>query len=320
MPMLRPIRDSETQTAQPDCQPTIDQTSSDLQDPPESQRVRSQLQLLYKILDHLVDEDLTPRQHIRALQNLKRPLLEMVATLSRLDGPESDPKVSTLWPSPIPAQRLLERICRNLDQLLRSLDRRRHHAGPTDDADRRWTIRQLIRLLGQQIEYGILWARSWPPGTWAHLHDLFAYLVERRGLALGTGSSDLGRGFDPETAYTRLLLLSLCPQLVGTRQLPGDLANQLTRWAIESRLTRLAGRSGESGLIIVETAEDGPPRFAEQPTSRAWRGWVLEPPLEFLAFAGIRRTTLSLEEPGADARGLIGRKGRRDPLTGPPNR
>jgi hypothetical protein len=306
MPMSHPTRDSETQTAELDSQPSIGLGSNDLTDPPESQWVRSQLPLLYKILDRLDGEELTPRQHIRALRNLKRPLLEMVKALSRLDALESDPKVSPLSPSPTSAQRLLERMCRNLEHLLLTLDRHRFQSGASDDVDRRWTIRQLFAYLGHQIEYGILGARPWPPRTWQRLHDLFEYLVERRGLELGTGSSDLGQGLDPETAYKRLLLLGLCPRLKGVRRLNGDVVNQLTQWAIESRLGQPAAHLGEYGLIVVETSQDGPARYRKQPADDPWRGWVLEPPGEFLAFAGIQRPSLSLAERGDDTRALFG--------------
>ncbi len=180
--MSRPSRDSETHSSELDSQPSIGLGSTNLLDPPESQWVRSQLPLLYKILDQLDREELAPRQRIRALKNLKRPLLEMVKALSRLDDLESNTKVFPLAPSPTSAQRLLERMCRNLDHLLLTLDRPRLESGPRDDADRRWIIRQLFAYLGHQIEYGILAARPWPPRTWQRLHDLFEYLVERRGL------------------------------------------------------------------------------------------------------------------------------------------
>jgi hypothetical protein len=255
-------------------------------------------------LDHLDEEDLTPRQRIRTLSRLKRPLLEMVEALSRLGPKGSDPKVSALEPSPSSGRHLIERVCRNLDHLLQDLDRGRFRAKPKDDEDWRWTIRQLFAFLGRQIEQGILEARPWPPRTWLRLHDLFEYLIERGGLELGTGSSNLGRGFDPETVYKRLLLLGLCPQLVGARKLDEDVANQLMRWAIESRLVEPSGRLGEYGLILVETSQDAPARFRAQPQDAPWRGWVLEPPADFLAFAGLRRPSLSLADPNGDPRAL----------------
>jgi hypothetical protein len=232
----------------------------------------------------------------------------MVQALSRLDDLASDPKVSALSPSPTPAQRLLERMCRNLDHLLLTLDRRRFRGGPTDDADRRWTIRQLFVFLGHQIEYGILGGLPWPPRTWQRLHDLFEYLIERKDLELGTANWDTDSGFDPETAYKRLLLIGLCSPPAAARRLEGENADDLTCWAGKTRLVEPAGRLGEYGLLVVETSQDGPARFREQPADDPWRGWVLEPPAEFLAFAGIERSSLSLVDPDDDTRALFRRK------------
>lgn len=306
--MSRPIRDSETQTAELDSEPSISPGSIDLPEPPESQWIRSQLPLLYKVLDQLDGMELPPHQRVRALRNIRRPLLGMVRALSYLDDLESDPKVSALSPSPTPAQRLLERMCRNLDHLLLSLDRRRFRDGPADEADRHWTIRQLFRFLGHQVEYGIVGGLPWPPGTWQRLHDLFEYLIERGDLELGTDIWRRGGGFDPETAYKRLLLIGLCPQLGGARRLERQNAGDLMRWAGQTRLVEPAGRLGEYGLLVVETSQDAPPRFREQPANDPWRGWVLEPPAEFLAVAGIRRSSLSLVDPYDDTRALLGRR------------
>lgn len=296
--MSRPIRSSP-----------VDPESGELTtEVPESQWIRSQLPLLYKILDQLDGAELPPHQRVRALRNIRRPLLGMVQALSRLEDLASDPKVSALSPSPTPAQRLLERMCRNLDHLLLTLDRRRFRGGPTDDADRRWTIRQLFVFLGHQIEYGILGGLPWPPRTWQRLHDLFEYLIERRDLELGTANWDTDSGFDPETAYKRLLLIGLCSPPTAARRLEGENADDLTRWAGKTRLVEPAGRLGEYGLLVVETSQDGPPRFREQPADDPWRGWVLEPPAEFLAFAGIERSSLSLVDPDDDTRALFRRK------------
>lgn len=299
-------RDSETRTAEPATQGAIDLDSSDLTDPPESQWIRAQLPLLQKVLSHLSGAELTPHQRVRALRSLKQPLVEMARALFRREEPASDPKITPLNPPLSDGQHLLDQICHVLDHLLLTLDRRRLRTGPADEEDRRWTINQLLIFLGYQIEYSILAGRPWPPHTWQRLHDLFAYLIERRGLQLGTGSSDLGRGIDPETAYKRLLLLGLCTRFRGARRLDPDLSNQLRRWAVESRLGQPAAHLGEYGLILVETSKDNPPHYRRQPTSDPWRGWVLEAPKEFLAFAGIQRPMLSLWDPSDHTRVLIG--------------
>lgn len=304
--MSRTIRDSHTPTAEPRDPTSTAIASADLTGPPESEWIRSQLPLLYRILDQLDGEELTPRQRVRALRSLKRPLLEMVRVLSRPDAREPDPKVSALEPSPTSAQRLIERMCRNLDHLLLTLDRRRYQASPADQVDRRWTIRQLFVFLGHQIELGVLRARPWPPGTWQRLHDLFEYLIERQGLQVGRCDAMLGRGFHPEIAYKRLLLLGLFPPFKGAEQLEDVVANRLTPWAAQSRLAAPEGHLGEYGLIVVETSRDGPPRYRERPVNDPWRGWVLEPPGEFLDFAGIRRPALSLAAPRDEACILFG--------------
>lgn len=295
MPRLR--RDSETQTAEPQDPFSSALTSADLMTPAETLWIRSQLPLLHKILDQLDAGDLTPQQQVGALRNLRRPLLEMVKVLSHPDTWESDPKVLSLTPSPTSAQRLLERMCRNLDHLLLALDQRRYRASLTDQADRHWTIQQLFVFLGNQIELSVLGTQPCPPRTWQRLHDLFAYLIEREGLRPETGSADLGWSFDPETAYKRALLLGLLPGRRAVQRPYKKLKNQVTRWAIETRLAAPEGHLGEYGLIVVETSRDGPPRLRTQPVNDPWRGWVLEPPREFLDFLGIHRPALALTDP-----------------------
>jgi len=272
----------------------------------DSRWVRVRLSQLNEILDRLDGEDREPRQRIRALATLTRPVLAMVKVLSRLEAMEPEPNVSGLTPFPNSAQRLIERMCRNLEHLLVDLDRRRFLTEPGRDADRHWTIRQLFAFLGLQIERAVLSAQPCPPRTWQCLHDLFEYLMERGGLVLGTGRADIGTGFDPETAYKRLLIVGLCPSLQGMRRLDGPIANQIMRWAIESHLAEPVGRLGEYGLIAVEVSRDEPPRFREQPANDPWRGWVLDPPADLLAFAGFRRPFLSIADPRNDGRVLLG--------------
>lgn len=294
--MSRPTRDSETQTAIPDGPLSIDLDSSDGLDPSQNQWVKGQLPLFLKILDQLDREEVPPRHRIQAIRSLRRPLLGMVRALYRQEVREPDPKVASLSPSPTPAQRLLERMCRNLDHLLLALDRRRFRGDDSDAADRRWTIHQLFRFLGYQVEYGILGDRPWPARTWQRLHDLFEYLIERGDLEPGNPCSESRKGFDPETAYKRLLLLSLAPRLRGTGRLDPATSEDLAAWGERTRLVEPAGRLGDYGLLVVESSRDAPARFRPQPADDPWRGWVLEPPTEFLAFAGIERPSLSLQD------------------------
>jgi hypothetical protein len=299
MPMSRPTRDSETQAAVP--YGSIELESSGDLDSSEGQAAAGQLPLFLKILDQLDREEVPPRQRIEALRSLRRPLLVMVRALSRQDAREPGPKIANLSPSPAPAQRLLERMCRNLDHLLLALDRRRFRVRDSVAAERRWTIHQLFRFLGYQIEYGILANRPWPARTWQRIHDLFEYLIERGDLELGYPGAEPGKGFDPETPYKRLLLLSLVPRLRGTRRLDPATSKNLTAWAGQTRLVDPAGRLGDYGLLVVESSRDAPARFRAQPADDPWRGWTLEPPAEFLAFAGIERPSLSLQDPNEAA-------------------
>lgn len=306
--MSYPTRDSETQTAIPDGHLSIELDSSGALDWSEDQAAAGQLPLFLKILDQLDREEVPPRQRIEALRSLRRPLLGMVRALSRQDARERGPKIANLSPSPTPAQRLLERMCRNLDHLLLAIDRGRFRGDDSDATDRRWTIHQLLRFLDYQVEYGILADRPWPARTWQRIHDLFEYLIERGDLELGYPRAEPGTGFDPETAYKRLLLLSLVPRLRGTRRLDPATSNNLTAWARQTRLVDPAGRLGDYGLLVVESSRDAPARFRAQPADDPWRGWTLEPPAEFLAFAGIERPSLSLQNPNESATFL--RRGR----------
>lgn len=299
-------RDSETQTALPPTQGSIEIDSFDPADPPGSQWARAQLPLLRKILSRLSGTELTPHQRVQTLRTLRQPLTELVRALFQLEESQRDPKVATLHPAPSDGQQLLDQMCQSLDHLLLTLDRRRFRTSETIEGDRRWTIRQLLLSLGYQIEHGILAERPWPPRTWQRLHDLFAYLIERDGLRLGSGDSGLGRAFDPETLYKRLLLLGLCTGLRGARRLDSEVSNQLTRWAVETRLDQPTAHLGECGLILVETSKDSPAHWQRHPLSHPWRGWVLEAPQGFLAFAGFQRSPLSLWDSNHHAQSLVG--------------
>lgn len=291
-----------THTAPPEKRPPfsdifVSEVSDEIR---ESEQSRTQLPLLFKLLSQLDSEDLTPEQRLAAIRHLKRPLMLLAGTMARPRGVTSELRDETA-PRLDLAQRLFQRICRNLDHVLIALDRRRFAAGTRDLDNRQWTIRQLLKFLGYQIEYGVLGVRPLPPLTWQRLHDLFSYLTERGDVRVGEAPAP-GSRFDPERAYKRLLLLSLIPELSRGRVLTTALFGQLPTWAQESRLLAPAAYLGRSGLLVVETSKDAPPRWRQQPVADTWRGWVLETAPAFLDAVGFQRPVLSLD----DGAGLIG--------------
>ncbi len=267
----------------------------------ESEQIRTQLPLLFKLLSQLDSEDLTPEQRLAAIRHLKRPLMLLAGTMARPRGVTPELRDGEIAPRLDLAQRLFQRMCRNLDHVLIALDRRRFAAGARDLNNRQWTIRQLLKFLGYQIEYGVLGERPLPPLTWQRLHDLFSYLTERGDVRVGEAPAT-GSHFDPEQDYKRLLLLSLIPELSRGRVLPIGLFGQLPTWAQASRLLAPEAYLGRSGLLVVETSKDAPPRWRQQPVSDTWRGWVLETAPAFLDAVGFQRPVLSLD----DGAGLIG--------------
>lgn len=258
---------------------------------PEHRQARNQVPLIFKLLDQLDSEALSPEQRIRALRHLKRPLLKLASGLPRPTRPASA-SVADLPADPTISQRLFSRVCRNLDHILLALDKRRFDPGCRHNDLRCWTIRQLFKFLGYQVDYAVIWGQPLPEGTWQRLHDLFAYLLHRGDIRLGEAPSHRATSFDPELSYKRLLLLGLIPRLAG--RVNADHLADLPTWAALTALSDPAGHLGEYGLITVETSKDAPPAHREAPPEDLWRGWVLRAPAAFRTAMGLDAPALSL--------------------------
>jgi hypothetical protein len=258
---------------------------------PEHRRARNQVPLIFKLLDQLDSEDLSPEQRIRALRHLERPLLQLASGLPRPMRAAGD-GVAELALAPTVAQRLFGRVCRNLDNILLALDKRRFQPGCEHDDQRCWTIRRLFKFLGYQVDYAVIWGQPVPEGTWQRLHDLFGYLLHRGDVRPGEAPGQPAAGFDPELLYKRLLLLGLIPGLAG--RVNADHLAELPAWAGRTRLCDPAGHLGEYGLIAVETSRDAPAAYRSAPPEDPWRGWVLKVPADFRAAMGLTSPVLTL--------------------------
>jgi len=176
-------------------------------------------------------------------------------------------------------QRLYDAMARNCKRLLQDLDRQRF--GPVDDQPRRrqWALRNSFRFLGRQILHALGCGRPWPKGVWQDLHDLYVYVVVR-GNDTEPRSAVGVRGFDPERAYKRLLLVGLVADLVDRQGISGAVMARLAAIADECALLEPDALIGEHGLTLVEVSCDRPPRLKPERLQDPFRGWVLRAPAE----------------------------------------
>jgi len=213
---------------------------------------------------------------IDALRLLLRPTLALARGLPELSQAAEAPALSI-------RQRLYCLLVKNLKQGLRDLDGCEAAFEARSNADRRWLVEQLFRLLGRQIEYGAQSDRPLPDGTWRELHDLDTYWQGRAALAAVSDLDPSSADDDPHQVYLRLLLLGLAQRLSGDAQVASRIQGKLPLWASQSRLADPAAYVGEIRPIIVEIALDEAPRQAPGLLAAPFHGFVLVPPADFLA-------------------------------------
>ncbi len=182
-------------------------------------------------------------------------------------------------------QRLGLLMIKNLKVALDDLDRSEVAYSRTSAGMRSWLLKRLYRIVGQQIEYAVRWDRTYPPGVWETLHELYFYLRSREDIrgALNAGAS--GKPFDPEIEYKRLLLFGLVGQLVPAADRSPLLYEALESLAGYSKLEHPASYGGAFDMFVVEIAQDKPPHVSGV-LDHGLNGWVLEPGREFLDLVG----------------------------------
>lgn len=252
-------------------------------------------QLIVK-LDRLSRVAMTPVGRCNLLRELERPVLKAVAALPKLvdEGREQDQnEASTL----LLEQRLYCLMIKNLKQLLRDLDDSIKDNSIKVDKRRGWALHNLFSFLGRQIELSLFWGQPLPRHTWAELHDLYAYVVERGIVSLVGRSLHIGHSddFDPEREYKRLLLLGLAGRLLRNRPWSDLVKDKIDSWVADTSLQNPVAFAGETGLYVVETSKDAPPRQLQEILTESFCGWVLMRPAGFLTDVVANREVRNLD-------------------------
>jgi hypothetical protein len=235
-------------------------------------------------LDRLAKTAMPAPKRVEALQALKRPLLKMVASLPKPASTPPEGASETLMLE----QRIYCLTVKNLKQALLDNDGSAESYSAEMDKRRRWTMRNLLRFLGRQIEFAVLWNRTIPSHTWQELHDLHTYATVRgyarpRSRAASLRSSRVS-DFAPQREYLRLLLLGLAAHQLGGGRMSPVLVDQIASWAGESRLVEPEAHLGELGLFLVELSVDAPPRQIPGALTDTFRGWILQPAEGFMDY------------------------------------
>ena len=256
----------------------------------EHGRCQTLVSLVLK-LERLAQVPLDGPRLLSILQRLTVMVRDVIDDLPRYPPLRSAPRHAAATLSF--EQRLYLVTFKNLKRALEIFDRTRD--GAIDrDAARAWLVGEMFACLGRQIEYGARHDRSWPPGSWQELHDLFEYFVNRMRASpdslthAGTRPAATP-GADPETAYKRLLLIGLCAAHQADDLLAPDYAERLAGWALATELLDPRPYFGVFGNYLVEAASDTPPRLVPGAVGRVGRAWVLGlPPALRDALAGAR--------------------------------
>lgn len=263
--------------------------------------VSKAIPLLLARLDAIARSHLDTADLLHLLRLLKRPVLKATAALPSPDPRLADAGLPGLN-GPTMEQRLDRAMYANLKRLFYDIDRRRFHAAIATEGNRLWALRNLFKFLRRQVRYALLARRETPEGLWQDAHDLFVYLVLRGRVRVADSLTVdfLEDGFKPEIEYKRLLLMGWAAQCDLHGEAIIGLIGHLTEWAYHTRLADPGVYPGVSGLLLVEVAWDRPVRMATSAFDSTFRGWVLQPPKQFLHYCahhGRQPLPLALESP-----------------------
>ncbi|WP_242482379.1 hypothetical protein [Thiocystis violacea] len=248
----------------------------------KSAGVRQSGPALLMALENLRKAELSANRRLSILAALKVPILKTCAGLPKPyygDGDEHDrPGGVTL------EQRLNRLMFVNLIQAMRQFD----HENPLPSArqlrKRHWAVRNVFRFANRQVRYAALWKTSMPAGTWRDLHELYLALTARtQGNAWNQDARLTSIGdFDPMVEYKLLLLLGFAAKTKESILHSEYFMEGLEAWAVQTRLEDPHKMLGRLRLILVEVAEDAPPRQIEGILETPFRGWVLQPPYPYI--------------------------------------
>lgn len=242
--------------------------------------VRQAAPALLLALSNLARADISPSRRTATLRLIKTPLLK---TCSGLPKPWEAAVRGLSGRGITLEQRLYRAMFQNLIQALHQLDRCYFVLDARQARRRDWLIRNLFKFFQRQVRYAALWGTALPSGSWHDIHDLYVYLMVRRGplSARGRASAPVPR-IDAELEYKQLLLFGLTARLTKRGARNGALMNGLREWARQSLLEDPQGMYGDTGLLIVDLSADEPPREHSGSLDADFRGWVLIPPASFL--------------------------------------
>lgn len=246
-------------------------------------------------LDQIRDQVMEPERRLAMLRALRD---QVEAILTALPTPPAgsilgSPGVAAARP-PTLEQRLTGSWCGNLQRLLMELGQPRYEGNSRFAVYREWTLRQLLRGLGQGVEHAV---RVGPPaaaGLWRSVYELFLYLDGRDELQ---GSSAPCRyRFNPEDELKRLFLLGGLGGAQRTGLTLMEILDQLPRWAEGSELLRSESPPRETRLLRVDVTRDEPPQWTSKGANPGYGGWLLEPALALREYlnsleTGVRHQT-----------------------------
>jgi hypothetical protein len=235
-------------------------------------------------LESLRRADLSPARRFSVLRLLKAAVLKTCGGLPKprdwatlpASGGGAPPRGITV------EQRLYRLMFQGLIQALYQLDRCYFMLDGRQLRRRNWAVRNLFRFFDRQLRYAALWGGTLPEHAWRDLHDLYVYLTVRRQPG-GVGPADpMLRTIDPELEYKQILLFGLAARLAPSGIRTGVLLDGLRHWALQTQLDEPQCAHGAAGLLVVDLAQDGPPRRHPAPLAADFRGWVLVPPDGFM--------------------------------------
>lgn len=229
-------------------------------------------------LDQIRDQAMEPERRLAMLRALRDQVEAILTALpcppawSTLAVPgTADPRPLTL------EQRLTRSWCGNLQRLLMELGQPRYQGNSRFSVYREWTLRQLLRGLGQGVEHAV---RMGPPtvvGLWRSVYELLLYLDGRDELQ--GGDAPCRYRFNPEVELKRFFLLGGLASTQADREILAEIIDQLPCWAEGSELRRGESPLGEARLLRVDVTRDEPPQWTSKRANPGYSGWLLRPSL-----------------------------------------
>jgi hypothetical protein len=235
-------------------------------------------------LDQMRDQVMEPERRLAMLRGLKDQVEAVQAALpvprarpsGQHRGSSASPRPPTL------EQRLACCWCSNLQRLLIELGQPRYRGHSRFAVYREWTLRQLLRGLGQAVEHDLRTSQRAATGLWRLVYDLFLYLEGRDELQ---GPSVAGSyRFNPWTELKRLFLVGVISRSPEGAAVFTTVEDRLRQWVEGAELCRGASSGADTRILRVDVATDEPPRWSGQGTTDPYNGWAMDVPKELIEF------------------------------------